>query len=194
MSTLKKLINSSKWHDIYIKYQHNQVLDELSFEECMHLAYQIFNNKEVDDDLMNYAVDLLQLIRQKHPASWNFDWRNDLFLGDVCHWTMRFDDRYKAYKRASMKFKSDLPPSLLVSLAMCYSTPEKSPISIYEAENLATKAFEKEKSIESVTLIRGICGTQGREAEFLYWDKILKELEKKGAYMKNEWPKNWPCS
>lgn len=154
----------------------------------MYLAYQFYNNKNNDDDLCNFAVDLLQQVRKKYFKAWEVDWRNDLFLGDVCYFSMRTNESYEAYKRASLKFNSSLPPKLLVSIAGCYLASGKSPISIEEAERLAKNAFEQEKSIEAVTLIRGICKTQGREEESSSWDKILNDLEKKKSYMKSEWP------
>lgn len=63
----------------------------MSFEENMRCAYQMLNDEEYDDDLYNFAVDLLQHIRKKYPQEWESDWRNDLFLGDACHFTMRCD-------------------------------------------------------------------------------------------------------
>lgn len=187
MKKISDLIKKNDWSLIYKSYTTYQIVEELSFEESMRLAYQMLINKEGDDDLMNFAVDLLQSIRKKHPRSWELDWKNDLFLGDACHITMRYDERYEAYKRASLKFNS-VPPNLLVSLARCYSAPGIPPISIDEAESLIRAALEKEKSIEAVTLIRGICKSMKREEEFSYWNKILQELEKKEAYMKSEWP------
>lgn len=137
------------------------------------------SNEEVDNDLINFSVDLLQLIRKKYPHDWDSDWRNDLFLVDVCNFTtLRPSECYEAYKRASLKFNSNLPPILLIALAGCYLFPGN-PISIHEAEKLVMAALEKEKSIEAVVLIRGICKMQEREQEFNYWDKILTELEKK---------------
>lgn len=187
MKKISDLIKKHDWPLIYKRYTTDQIVEELSFEEGMRLAYQMLINKEGDDDLMNFAVDLLQLIRKKYPKNWESDWKNDLFLGDACHITMRYNERYEAYKRASLKFNS-VPSNLLVSLARCYSAPGKPPISIDEAEDLIRAALEKEKSIEAVTLIRGICKSMEREEEFSYWNKVLEELEKKEAYMKSEWP------
>lgn len=189
MQNLIDLIKQHNWILIYKNWDPEQIVDELLYEDSMRLAYQMLINKHAEENLMNFAVDLLQIIRKKYSQNWESDWRNDLFLGDACHITIRFPERYQAYKQASLKFNTlNLPPSLLVSLAGCYLAPDRSPISIEEAERLTKVALEKEQSIEAVTLIRGICKTQGRENEFFYWSNILKELEKKKAYMKNEWP------
>lgn len=188
MEKLLDLINEKEWILIYKNYNPDKILEELSFKDSMHLASQLYTNKDFDDALFIFAVDLLQETRKKYPKDWKNDWRNDLFLGDACNFTMRFHESYEAYKRASLNFNSNLPPNLLVSLAGCYLAPGKPSISIEEAERMIKLALEKEKSIEAVTLIRGICKTKHREEEFSFWDKMLEELEKKNAYMKKEWP------
>lgn len=189
MENLQALIKEHNWSLISKKWNPQLIVEKLSYEECMYLAYHMLVNKQADDDLINFAVDLLQAIRKKYLQNWESDWRNDLFLGDACHIAMRFDERYEAYKRASLKFNPlNLPPTLLVSLARCYSAPGVPPISIAEAEKLARAAVEKEISTETVALIRGICKTQGRDKEYFYWNKVLEELEKKGPYIRNEWP------
>lgn len=40
------------------------------------------------DDLFNFAVDLLPQIRPKYHKDWNSDWKNELFLGDICYFTI----------------------------------------------------------------------------------------------------------
>lgn len=45
-------------------------------------------------------------------------------------------------------------------MAGCYLIPS-SPITLEEAETLIRKSLEKEKTVEAVTLLRGICKTKG---------------------------------
>lgn len=189
MENLQKLIKEQNWLLITKNWNPKLIVEKLAYEECMCLAYRMLINEQADDNLMNFAVDLLQVIRKKNLQNWESDWRNDLFLGDACHITMRFNERYEAYKRAYLKFNPlNLPPTLLVSLARCYSAPGVPPISIEEAEKLARAAVEKEISTETVALIRGICKMQGKDKEFFYWNETLEELEKKGPHIRNEWP------
>ncbi len=190
METLFDLIEKQNWIKIYKNWIPDQIVEKLSYEDSMCLAYQMLINKEGNEDFRNFAVDLLQIIRNRFQQNWRCDWRNDLFLGDACHITMRLTERYEAYKRASLMFNTmdDLPPTLLVSLARCYSAPGNPPISIKEAEKFAKVAVNKERSIESVTILRGIYKTLKKEKEFSYWDHILDKLEKKKLYARNEWP------
>lgn len=186
METLVNLIKNCQWSKIYKEYQPVEIARKLSFKEGISLAYKILFNDEGNDDLRDYAVNLIKEIKQIYPKEWDLDWRNDVFLGDACYLTMRYDERYKAYKNAFNKVHP-LPSALLVAMAGCYLSPSP-PITMQEAEELTQKALEKEKTVEAVTLIRGICKTKGDMIQFSYWDKILQELENQGSYIKDKWP------
>ncbi|MGA8165616.1 MAG: hypothetical protein WB791_11470 [Waddliaceae bacterium] len=187
MNPVLDLLKKNKLKEISQKYQPDEVLEFLSFKDGMILSCKLLLNEEMDDNLREYAVKLIEKYRQSYPKEWNENWRNDVFLGDAYHLIMKYDERYKAYKRALERtFPS--PPALLVSLAGCYLLAD-SPIDSDEAEKLLLDALEKEKSIEAVTLIRGIYKTKGNENKFAYWDKILQDLENENAYMKDKWPK-----
>jgi hypothetical protein len=188
MNELLNLINQDKFNLIFEKYRSEQIVKELSFEDNMRLALRFYSNKDYNDDLFNFAVDLLEVVRNNYPQEWKSDWRNDYFLGDVAQFSMRYLESYEAYKRASLKFNSDIPPNLLVSLAGCYITLGPSYVSIDDAEKMVRTALQKEMSVEAVVLIRGICKDKNKN-EFSYWSKILHELEEKKAYMRIEWPK-----
>jgi hypothetical protein len=99
---------------------------------------------------------------------------------------MKYDEQYEAYKRAYEKVTPP-PSSLLISLASCYLSPRPS-VTLEEAESLAKKALEKEVSIEGVVLLRGIYAEKKDQAEFDYWDKVLKEVEEKNIHTKGDWP------
>lgn len=186
MSEISNLILKKKWHTIVNQYQPKVLAESLSFKEGMNLVYKMLFNEERDDSLRDYATELLQEIRQTHFAQWSIDWKNDVFLGDACYMTMKYDERYEAYKRAYEK-ATPPPPSLLIALAGCYLLP-KPPITLDEAENLAKKALEKEISIEGVVLLRGIYAEKNDQAEFDYWDKIFKEVEENNVHTQDAWP------
>lgn len=186
MNKISNLILKNEWHTIVNQYQPKILAKNLSFKEGRNLVYKMLFNKERDDNLRDYATELLQEIRQTHLGEWSTDWKNDVFLGDACYMTMKYDERYEAYKRAYEK-ATPPPPSLLISLAGCYLLP-KAPITLDQAENLAKKALEKEISIEGVVLLRGIYAEKKDQAKFDYWDKVLKEVEKKNIHTQDAWP------
>lgn len=186
MSKISNLICENKWHAIADEYQANVLAEILSFKDGRNLAYKMLFNEERDDSLQDYATELLQEIRKNHSEEWSADWKNDVFLGDACYMTMKFNERYEAYKRAYEK-ATPPPPSLLIALASCYLLP-KSPITLNEAEKLAKMALEKEMSIEGVVLLRGIYAEKNDQSKFDYWDKILKEVEKNNVHTQDVWP------
>jgi hypothetical protein len=184
MKNLLTLFESQKLEEIYQLFRPEEIVTELSFKNAMLLSYRFL--VRYDDNLREYAVNLIEAIRQYFPKEWEKDWRNEVFLGDAYYIVMKYDERYEPYKRAS-KMIFPMPPTVMVSLARCYLSPNE-PITIDEAKELILKALKKEKSIEAVTLIRGICKTKGLLDEFAYWDKNLQELEKNNCYMKDKWP------
>ncbi len=186
MNDLSILVKTQKLNEICHKYQPSEVVNQFSFKECMILSFQFLMNNESDETLREYGVRLIEENHQIHLNEWAKDWRNEIFLGDAYYLVMNFDEQYEAYKRGA-KSISPLPPALLVSLAGCYLSPS-SHLTIDEAEKLVLEALEKEKTIEGATLIRGIYKTKNNLEKFLYWDKVLQELESRDAYMKNKWP------
>jgi hypothetical protein len=186
MKKISNLILTKDWHTIVNQYKPKTLAVNLPFKEGRDLVYKMLFNEERDDSLRDYATELLQEIRQTHFVEWSLDWRNDVFLGDACYMTMKYDERYEAYKRA---YEKAVPPpsSLLISLAGCYLLPEP-PITLDEAENLAKRALETEMSTEGAVLLRGIYAEKKDQAKFDYWDKVLKEVESKNIQTQNAWP------
>ncbi len=187
MKDISNLIKEHQWYKIYQDYKPKEIAKELSFKQAMSLAYQMLLNEQRDDNLRDYSIKLFEAIRVSYSNEWNADWKNDLLLGDAYYFTMNFNERFRAYKRASEKI-NPLPPALLVSLAGCYLSSEISSESIEEAEEMLKKALEQERSIEAVILMRSIYREKGDEKKFLYWNKVFEEVEKEGAYMKNKLP------
>lgn len=175
------------FHAIVEQYKPKVLADNLSFDEGRILAYKLLCNEELDNDLRDYATDLLQELRNIYPIEWSEDWKNDVFLGDACYLTMKYEERYAAYKRAYEKVKPT-PPSLLLSLAGCYLSFNP-PITVDEAEKLTLKALEKEMSVEGVVLIRGIYARKNDQVKFDYWDKIFREVKHNNlCSTDNAWP------
>lgn len=136
MNDLLNLIQNHQWFQISQKYQPKEIAKKLPFKKGMLLGYHLLLNEQMDDDLREFAVELINEIRKTFPEDWNRDWRNDIFLGDAFYLTMKYEERYESYKRAFDKI-SPAPPALLVSMAGCYTIPGfpvKIPITIEEAE------------------------------------------------------------
>lgn len=182
MENILNLIANSNWNKIIQTYEVEEILILLDFKELIILAYKMIYNDEWDDIIQNYAVELLYAIRKKYPKEWDSLWTFDAFLGNACNITLRYDERYAAYKRASEKV-SPIPPSLMVLLARCYISPGIPPISQEEAENLLIESLKQEKTIEGVSLIKRICERKKDTKQVAYWEKILKVVEEKDLHI-----------
>jgi hypothetical protein len=161
MNKISHLIESRDWYAIY-QYNPKFFAKMVSLTKGMVIAYHMLLNDERDDDLRDYAVQMLLELRLINYNEWALDWKNDFFLGDACHLTMQDDESYNAYKRASEK-ADPLPPSLLLSLAGCYLAFDPR-ITVDEAESLVKRALEQEMSIEGVVLLRGIYAGKNDQA------------------------------
>lgn len=188
MNKISSLILNKNWGELSKQYEPKILAQILSIKEGKLLAHKLLFNEERDDSLREYAVELLEEIRNMHSKEWLEDWKNDVFLGDACYMTLHYNERYQAYKRAYEKAKP-IPPSLLISIASCYLSPTP-PISIDEAERFAKLALEREMSIEGVILLRGIYAEKKDKLSFDYWDKVLKEIEHKKMHSSSQevWP------
>ena len=131
-------IKNLAWGDGYIAHfdsiilrvsTDNEISKFLNFKEGITLAYLMLYNNEWDEKIQNYSVELLYAIRKNYPKEWDSSWKFDAFLGNACNITLRYAERYEAYKRASKKVKP-IPPSLLVLLARCYISPGIPPVSL----------------------------------------------------------------
>jgi hypothetical protein len=188
MNNLEHLLSNSNWNSLIKTYSIYDVVDSHSFQELITIVYKMLYNDEWDDEIQNYATDLLYVIREKYQKEWDSSWTFDSFLGNACNITLRYDERYIAYKRASEK-ATPIPPSLLVLLAECYISPGISPVSQEEAESLLRKSLQQEKTIEGVSLLKMICKEKNDIKEVIYWEKILQELEKQNIHIHDIQPK-----
>lgn len=177
---LSELFKKREWNELVFSYNVRDLIDFFSFEDGLRLAYGLLYNDNWDESLQEYAVELLYQLRDKYPHDWNSSWRNDAFLGMACHITLKYDERYLAYKRAIEKAKSP-PPELLIELARCFNSPGDPPLSRDEAISLLKQAIKESLYIEAIGLLCTIYWEKGDFKKENYWKNILKDLEEKNG-------------
>lgn len=159
-----------------------QLANALGFDEALHMACNMLNNEKWDENLQEYATSLLEEIRTRHPKQWNSTWRHDALLGYAYHITLKYDERYIAYKRAFNNAHSP-PPQLLVAMARCCIAPGKPPITEEEAISLIKQAIKTTPYIEGVELLRGLYKSLGNIKEQKYWENILENTKEHGIHL-----------
>lgn len=103
-SQLKEQVSLFKPHDL---------IDMLDFNKSLELALNMLNNEEWEESLQTYGVNLLEEMREKYHEKWNSSWKYDALLGYAYDITLKYDERYMAYKRALDKISP--PPSSIVN-------------------------------------------------------------------------------
>jgi hypothetical protein len=177
---IHELFREKCWQEIANSYAVNQVAKALSFKEGLQLAYKLLYDKVWEDELQEYAVQLLNGIRKAYPNEWNSSWQYDAFLGEACNVTFKFDERYLAYKRAYETCPSP-PPRLLIELAGCCDCPGPPPISYDEAIRLAKQAIKDYPYVDGVGLLHLIYSLNDDEKNEEFWKKRWHELREKNA-------------
>lgn len=178
---LSKLIHEENWSSITKKNSPESLVEIFDYQECMALAYHLFFKNFRDDHIPEFAVQLLFSIRDKYITEWNNDWKNDVFLGQLCGLTWRYNEEYVCHKRAYNKLK-DPPDSLLLLLAGCSGAPGTPPISDQESEIYLKRAIEKKITYESAVMMRGLSRDKNDQKQEKYWDTMCQELKKNNIH------------
>ncbi len=122
---IKSLIKSSDWNTLIQRYSSKDLAAVLSFKRGMEVADAIFTWNNRSDEVINYAIDMFNAIRDRYPEKWNQDWNNDLYVNILCEIVLRYSEIYESYKRIYKRLLPDPPAHVLFSLAMCYFSLRK---------------------------------------------------------------------
>lgn len=168
-----KILNYPELKMKALNYTPLSLVKELGFERTLNVARLMLLNEKWDEDLQEYATNLLEWLREKHSEEWNSNWKYDAFLGYAYDITLKYDERFNAYKRAYDKVYPK-PPQLLIAMARCCSAPGKPPITEEEAISLTKEAIKETPYVEGVELLRGLYKSQDNVNEQLYWENVLE--------------------
>lgn len=180
MIKLKELISKKNWDFIIANYSPKAVCLSLNFSEAMWLTKHLFYDDMRNDANQQFGLKLAFEIKNLFKSEWNKDWKNDVFLGDLCSVLWLYDEQYMCYKRAYDKL-ADPPAALLLLLAGCQNAPNIPPITEEEAETYLRKAVEKKITFETALMMRTLCERKGDKPQAEYWDQIYNKLESEGV-------------
>ena len=148
-------------------------MQHMTFRGAVKLAYQLMFNENWDDNLHNYAARLLEFLRKNYSQDWNSSWQYDAFLGQAYDFTLLYDERYAAYKRAMGKAIQP-PPALLIALIRCRHAPGIPPISMCEAMTLIKGALKEYCTAEAIAKSPSLFSTE--EQEYEYWVDVFVSM------------------
>lgn len=177
MNKIKDLVLRKDWNALISSYSIKEVCALINFNEAMHVINHLFYDDFQDDEKQQYALKLAFEIKDHFKREWDSDWKNDVFLGDLCDILWRYEERYLCYKSAYDRLK-DPPVELLLLLSDCNFAPGIPPITKEESETYLRKALEKELNCEVALKMRSFYKLKGDKFQEEYWDNLYKKLEK----------------
>lgn len=167
-------------------YKPEDLAKALPFKKAMVLSKMLLENEKWDSDLQEYAIELIENIKQLYSREWNRDWKHEAYLGyayGALGWDI--EKEFEAYSTAVQK--SATPPiEILMHMALLWSYP-----GIYKAkmdEERAIRIFEKVVQtipyIEAVGALIRLYEETKQIDKAMYWKEVLKESEQKDLYDK----------
>lgn len=181
MNKIKELISQKDWNSLISNYLVKEVCSSLNFSEAMWLAKHLVYDDMQNDANQQFGLKLAFEIKNHFKTEWEEDWKNDVFLGDLCSFLCLYDEQYTSYKAAYDKL-TDPPASLLLLLAGCQNAPGIPPITEEEAESYLKKATEKKITFETALMMRTHCERKRNKSQAEYWDQMYKKLEKENIH------------
>ena len=180
-SELNKVISSGNLDLLISKYTPEDVCACMTYKEAMIFANNLFYNNLHNDDIQDFAINLVFEIKRQYNDSWELDWKNDIFLGHLCLLTWRYEEAYNCYKNAYDKLKNP-PDSLLLLLAGCNSAPGVPPINDQEAEKYLELAIKQKVTYEAATMMRELYRQKPDKELEKHWNDICEDLKKKNIH------------
>lgn len=180
MNEIKELISKKNWAFLTKKYSFQEICKSLNFKEVMHLVKHLFYDDMQDDTNQQFALKLILEAKQHFENEWEKDWKNDVFLGQLCSFLWLYDERYVWYKRAYDKLVNP-PAELFLLLSGCNSAPGTPPITDDESESYLKKAIEKKIIFESAFKMKNLYEKRGDKVQADYWEQLYEKLKKEGV-------------
>ena len=115
---IKDLIQKKDWKAIVDKYQPAEITSLLSFRDAMILANSLFVKNHSDPSIEEFAINLLFKIKDVYPTEWEEDWKNNIYLAELCSITWRDKEAFELHNQTYNKF-SDPPDAAGRKLAAC---------------------------------------------------------------------------
>ena len=169
-------VTASSWRALAELCSSRELARSLSFKDALCAAYRMMLNEDWDENLQEYAINLLNETRSFYLMEWNATWEYDALLGFACFIRYRHEERYEAYKRA-LDNTSNPPPGLLIEFARCSICPGPPPISYDQAIDLVMRALRGGPYVDGIGLLCNLYFSKGDTQMEEHWSDVLKKSD-----------------
>jgi len=178
MNAITDTFENKTW-EAFTQFYPSQVAKELGFKNAMLVAYKMLYNEAWQEYMQEYAVTLLFTLRGMYPTDFNSDWKWDAFLGAACDLTLKYEDKYEAYKRAYEK--ANPPPArLLIAFASCSDCPGVSLLSYDDAITLLKHAIQECPYLDALRALQSVYFSKRDREKQMYWSNMYSKHENEG--------------
>lgn len=94
INKIKELLDKNDLELIFSNYSIEDICSCLNFNEAMYVVEYLFYDDIQNDEKQQYALKLLLKIKDRFSQEWESDWKNDVFLGNICEILWLYDERY----------------------------------------------------------------------------------------------------
>jgi hypothetical protein len=156
---LEEIILKKNWKLMMQYFLPVNIADALSFIQAMHVvgklliasAEEIECDPMIADKMRDFSMNLMIILRSKHPQDWKNDWKNEAFLGIICAMNYR-EEEGCAYLKNAYHSLRDPPQSLLLAYFRAGSYPETQ-LAKEEVHALSKQIITKGITYESACLM-----------------------------------------
>lgn len=164
------------------------ITDIYSFSEAMHIAdhvfeasvEQILQDGFTADQMRDYSVNLMKILRAKYPLEWKKDWKSEAYLGISCALVFREEEAFDHIENAFKQLK-DPPQSLILAYISAGSGPDQF-LTEEQISKLSQIAIEKGVTYESALHMASLCYDQNDFEKQKYWNEKAYDAEKNGIH------------
>jgi hypothetical protein len=178
--SLRRIISEKNYKVLIENFSIKDVVFNLNFKDVMFLIDYLFYDISNNNCYQRFALDLAFEVRKYHSKEWGNDWKNEVFLSELCILLWQYEEGYNCCKRAYDSL-SDPPEELLLRLADYYFGPEPL-MKEEEYVSYVKRAIEKKLTVDSAKMMRALYQKRNEEEQIKHWDLICKQLEGKNLH------------
>ncbi len=182
---LQDVIERKQWETLIRTFLPVSVAVSYSFLEAMHIVNDLLKassnevaaNGALSDVMRDYCVNLMSILKLKHPIQWEEDWKNEAYLGIICSFVYRDEEAFQHLKNAYNKV--DDPPQSLLLAYISAGRAFDSFLSSKEVKRLSLRAVEKGVTYEAALRMAALARDEQDKDIAEYWDEKAEEAERK---------------
>ncbi|NGX58060.1 MAG: hypothetical protein K940chlam3_00961 [Chlamydiae bacterium] len=184
MNRIDDLISQKKLEEIVQEYSLEELVKLLSFRKGLFLSKLLLENQKWNSNLQEFAISLIEKIKQSHPKEWDEDWRHEAYFGyayGALGWDI--EKEFDAFYMAAQKSITPTP-EILMHMAILWSYPgiDRKKMDRERAIDILERVARDIPYMEAVGCLVRLYEETKQKDKAGYWKKILLESEKQELY------------